>query len=371
MKTLFALLVVVHGLIHVMGFAHALGFATMAQLTQPISKSAGLLWLAAAVAMLSTAALYVIGNRWWWLAGVIAVVLSQLVIVMSWSDAKFGTIANVIVLIGVVLGYASQSPSSLRATYQREVDAHLASQSAFGTVLLTDGDLQSLPPAVQRYIRLSGAVGQPIVQNLRAQFRGRIRSGPDAPWMPFEGEQHNFFDTPARLFYMDAKRSGIPVQVFHRYVGAAATMRVTLASLWPMVNAAGREMNIAETVTMLNDMCWIAAGALISDQITWEEVDATRVRATFTNTNHTVRATLHFNADGELVDFVSDDRAVASSDGKSFTPMRWSTPLRDYRAFGAYRMSARGEGRWHPAEGSYAYIELELTGIEYNRLTRQ
>lgn len=258
--------------------------------------------------------------------------------------------------------------SRLRGAYDREVAARLATSGpSSANELLTEKDLQHLPAAVQRYIRLSGAVGQPRLRNLHARFRGRIRSSPDAPWMPFEGEQYNFFDTPARLFYLDAKRAGVPVQVFHRYVGATATMRVRLLSLVPMVNAAGPEMDRSETVTMLNDMCWIAAGALISEQITWEEVDATQVHATFTNAGHTVRATLHFNAEGELVDFISDDRAAASPDGKTFTAQRWSTPLRDYRAFGAYRMSARGEGRWHPVEGAYTYIEIELLEIAYNR----
>jgi hypothetical protein len=237
--------------------------------------------------------------------------------------------------------------------------------------VLTDAELLHLPIAVQRYIRLSGAVGQPHIRNVHARMRGRIRSGPDAPWMPFTGEQYNFFDTPARLFYMDATRSGFPLQVFHRYVGPAATMTVRAASLVTVVNAAGPEMDESETVTMLNDMCWIAAGTLISKQITWEEIDSLQVRATFTNAGHTVHATLRFNTDGELIDFVSDDRSAASPDGKSFTHQRWSTPLRDYSAFGSRRISARGEGRWHPAAGSFAYIELELTHVEYNVTDRR
>ncbi len=281
-------------------------------------------------------------------------------------------LVTTLALTAVVVSLRARSPASLRAAYEREVMSQLAAAPRnAGTEtadVLTEPDIAHLPTAVQQYIRVSGAIGQPRVRNLRAQVRGRIRSGPEAGWMSFEGEQHNFFAQPARLFYIDAKMFAVPTQVFHRYVGPSATMRVTIAWTYPMVNAAGPEMDVSETVTMFNDMCWIAAGTLVSDQIQWEELDSLRVRATFTNAGHSIGATLVFNANSELVDFVSDNRSAASPDGTSFTPMRWSTPLGEYRSFGVRRISALGEARWHAPEGVYTYIELELVDIEYNVL---
>ena len=83
---------------------------------------------------------------------------------------------------------------------------------------------------------------------------------------------------------------------------------------------------------------------------------------------HTVTAELVFSQDGDLVDFVSDDRLRSSSDGKTFTRQRWSTPVRDYRTFGSRRVCTNGEGRWHaPApEGNFAYLDFSLDGITYN-----
>ena len=45
MRLLFALLLVVHGLIHAMGFAKAFGLAELSQLTREISRPLGVLWL--------------------------------------------------------------------------------------------------------------------------------------------------------------------------------------------------------------------------------------------------------------------------------------------------------------------------------------
>lgn len=184
--------------------------------------------------------------------------------------------------------------------------------------------------------------------------------------MPFTGVQYNFYDAPSRLFYMDATMFGVPVKVFHRFVGPSATMRVKLASLFPLVDASGPIMDRVETVTLFNDLCVFAPGALISPNISWQEIDATTVKATFTNLDHTVSAVLSFNTAGELIDFVADGRGAISADGKSIVEMRWSTPLRDYRAFGVNRMASHGEGVWHAPAGNYSYLEFNIDSVEFN-----
>lgn len=364
MKLLFAVFIVVHGLIHLMGAAKAWGVAEIPQLTQPIDRSLGVLCLLAAALLVVTAISLFTWPQWWWMFGAGALVVSQVVIFTSWADARFGTIANVIVLGGVALGFLSQGPWSFRAEYDREIAQGLG--RAVATPLLTEVDLAQLPVVVQRYIRLNGAVGQPRVQNFRARFRGQIRSGPDARWMSFTGEQYNFYDQPSRLFLMSASMFGIPFQAFHRFIGPSATMRVKVASVVTMVDAKGPEMDEAETVTLFNDLCVFAPGALIDRRIQWQVIDPQTVSASFTNVGHTIHAVLSFNDRGELTNFAADGRAAASADGKSFTKMRWSTPLGDYREFGSHRLMARGEGIWHAPAGDYSYLRFDLDAIEYN-----
>ena len=129
--------------------------------------------------------------------------------------------------------------------------------------------------------------------------------------------------------------------------------------------AAGDRMAQAETVTMFNDMCIMAPAALVGPAIAWQSVDARTVKARFTNAGHTIQAVLSFNDAGELTDFVSDDRFQASSDG---TPRRtrWSTPIHGYHAYGGVRLASGGEGRWHDADGGYAYIHLTIDDVQYN-----
>lgn len=364
MRWLLVALIVAHGLIHLMGFAKAFGFAELPQLTQPISRSMGLLWLFAAVGLVATAVLFVRAPRVWWVMGFAAVAASQVVIVSAWRDAKLGTIGNALVLAAVVYGFAAQGPFSSRAEYRREVGRRLA--RAGSAPLVTEADLAPLPEPVRRYVRLSGAVGRPRVQHVKAVWRGRIRAGPGDRWMSFTAEQVNFPDEPARFFLMDARKGGLPVDVLHAFTADGATMRVRLLSLLPLVTAGGPELRRAETVTVFNDLCVLAPGALTDPAIQWEPMDDHTARAYYTVGTNTISAVLRFNESGELVDFVSDDRLALWPDGKQFTSQRWSTPVGDYRRFGDRRVAARGEGRWHPPEGEFVYLELELVDFEVN-----
>lgn len=363
-RPLLAVVLVIHSLIHLMGVAKAFGWARLPQLTLPFSRPAGLLSALAAVLFGAAAVTLFAAPHVWWMVGAAGLVVSQGAIATAWADARFGTVANVILLVGVAFGFLHDGPRGFNAMYARDEAAVLA--HAAPDTLLTEADLATLPPVVQRYVRQSGAVGQPYVRNFRVRFRGEIRSGPRAAWMAFTGQQVNGFAPRSRLFLMDASMFGMPVQAFHRYVGAAATMQVKVASLLTMVDAGGDAMNEAETVTLLNDLCVFAPGALPRAGIRWEPVDSLHARASFENAGHVVHAVLQFSGSGELVNFVSDDRGVLSADGKTVTKMRWSTPVRAYATYGGHRLTTGGEGIWTAAEGEYTYIRLEVSSVEYN-----
>jgi hypothetical protein len=359
-RTVFIVVLAIHGLIHLMGFAKAFGYAALPQFAQPIPRAMGALWLLAAGLLGAAAATVVPLPRWWWLIGALALIASQCAVVSSWSDAKFGTLANLVLLAGVLYGFASRGPLSLRAEYER----HLRTARPAGVAaVLTEADLAPLPDPVRRYVRGTGVLGRPSPRNFRATWSGRIRSNATSPWMAFTAEQVNTLDPPQRFFKMDAVMKGLPVDVLHVYDKAGATMRVKVLSVFPMADAKGPDMTRAETVTLFNDLCILAPGALISPLITWEPIDGNAARARFTLRANSISAELRFNAAGELVSFVSDDRSAASSDGGTLTRMRWSTPLREYAQMGPARVATRGDAVWHPATGAYAYGEFKLTSL--------
>lgn len=364
MKWAIVVLMTLHGLVHLMGPAKAFGWAELPQLAQPISRVGGVAWFLAALALLATAMSFAVSLRDWWAIGLVAVVCSQAVIVSSWGDARFGTLPNVVLLLVVVWGFMSQGPPSFRAEYRAAVATRLVDVPEMPT--LTEADLAPLPEPVRRYIRLTGAVGRPRAHHVRAVWAGRIRAGPDDPWMEFTAEQWNFPDEPARFFHMDARRAGLPVDVLHVFRGGEASMRVRMLSMIPLVDARGPELTRAETVTLLNDIALLSPSALAGPGLRWESIDDRSARVRYRLGSIETTAVLHVNDAGELTDFVSDDRLAASRDGSTFEARPWSTPVEAYRDVGGLHLMSRGEARWHTPEGEYAYVEMELLELEVN-----
>jgi Family of unknown function (DUF6544) len=315
----------VHGLIHVLGFAKAFGHAELPQLTRPISRQLGLLWLMAALAVGASVVTLLASPRYVWAVGAIALVLSQTAIASSWRDARAGTAANLLLLLVVAWGWFMEGPRSFRARFEEDAAAGVARPVDAPSV--TEADLQPLPGPVRRYLRATGVVGEPRVWNYRLRFRGRIRSGPDAAWMPFEARQQSFTDPPTRLFLMQARRAGLPVLAFHRLIGGRATMQVKIAGAIPIVDARGDVMDQSETVTLFNDMCLLAPATLLGPGITWQAVDERSTRARFTQGGHSISATLLFGEDA---------------------------------------LAAHGEARFLLPEGEFTYGEFDLQDVRYN-----
>jgi hypothetical protein len=363
MKTFFFLIILVHGLIHFLGFAKAYGLADIRQLKQLVSKHAGIAWLASGCLFILTAILYVTGREYWWIIGVPAVVLSQTLIFLAWKDAKFGTIATFIVLIPLVIAIANALPGSFRNIYEEEAQKGISRLGAQS--LVSENDIKDLPTPVKNYMRYAGVVGKPRVQNFRATFTGQIRRSMESGWMDFTSVQYNFFDEPTRMFLIESSMDGIPFDGLHLYEGSSATMEIKIASLFQIVDARGDTMTRGETVTLFNDMCVMAPATLIDSSIRWEPIDSLTAKATYSNKGYTISATLLFNSEGALIDFSSDDRFM-SADGITYKNYRWTTPMKDYKEFEGRKLPTEAELIWHMPEAEYVYGKFRLASIEYN-----
>ena len=360
-KYIFAFIIALHGLIHFMGFAKAFSYGNMVQLTKDISKPVGVLWFATALLFLIAMILFLMNNENWAWITIIAAIISQILIFSVWQDAKFGTIANILALAIAISGWASLN---FESHFKKDVWTHLQQTNTIQTQLLTEANIQYLPQPVQKYLRYTGVINQPKINNVRLVFEGEMREkGKD--WFSFRSVQYNFFDDPTRLFFLKAKMFGLPVLGYHDYQNAKANMDIRLLGLYAVVKAKGDEMNKAETVTVFNDMCLMFPATLIDTRIEWTAIDSTSAKATFTNAGNKISATLYFNEMGQLVNFISDDRYVVGD----MRQYRFSTPVKDYKLINGINVPTYGEAIWHYPDGEFIYGKFYLKSIEYNNRT--
>ena len=358
LRSLFICIVFAHGLIHLLGFIKAFEFAEIKELSLPISKPFGLMWLAAFLIFLVVTIFLILKSNYWWLVAFLAVLCSQILIINFWQDAKFGTIANVFILLMAIVGFGTWN---FENTFQKDVKNALHRTNVMESEFITGNDLQHLPQPVQNYLNYVGVVGKPKIKNFKIEFEGEMR-GKDQDWFRFTSQQFNFFDNPERLFFMKAKVKGLPAYGYHAYKNGEASMLIKLLSLFPVVDTKGREMDESETVTFFNDMCLFAPAKLIDKSIRWEEIDHSSVKAIFTNKSVSISAILYFNENGQLIDFVSDDRYDVS-DMKKY---RFSTPADHYKNINGHNLCTYGEAVWHYPEGNFVYGKFYLKEVAYN-----
>ena len=317
-----------------------------------------LFWLLTALLFLLSATLYLLKSGSWMYTCIIACLLSQVIIVLSWKDAKFGTIANGILLLIALLSLTTRL---FELSYKKEANGLVKQRSRLTVPLLTAADIGHLPVPVQRYLIYCGVLNQPKVLNMQVLFEGQMREkGKD--FFSFRSEQYNFFENPARLFFMKAAMYGITVPGYHRYVNATASMDIRLFGQFSVIHQSGPGMDSTETVTLFNDMCLLAPASLIDSRISWETIDSLTVRAVFINQGISISATLYFNTAGQLINFISNDR-MAIADHKKIP---FSTPVHQYRPVRGFNLMSDADAVWDYPDGKFVYGKFRLKDIRYN-----
>jgi hypothetical protein len=94
-----------------MGFVNQLNIKEISQFTgitlipvsELFSKILGIVWLLTSIIFIITAYGFTFDKSWWIIAGVISVIISQLMIILYWRDAKAGTAANALICAGLII----------------------------------------------------------------------------------------------------------------------------------------------------------------------------------------------------------------------------------------------------------------------------
>lgn len=361
LRILFGIILVVHGLIHGMGFLKAFDWFPITALQRDIGKLEGLCWLLTSLLFIAAGVMYFIDNKSWLMIGGIALFLSQLLIVLNWNEAKFGTIINVLVLVILVLQY---SAARFKSGFIEDVKKELAAGSNEAGKKNALSDLQHLPYPVQQYMIQSGFLEQKEIRNFKVEFKGRIRASATSAWMEFNSVQYSFMEHPARYFFMEAKMYGFPVAGYHAYRNGKAMMDIRLLSMFRVQFQDGELMDISETVTFLNDACLMAPAALLDKRIRWKSISNNEVEAVFANGKNSISARLIFSNDFKLINFISGDRYYYT--GKEMKKEQWETPVRAYDKKKRFLQMERGDAVWKLKEGDFCYGEFTVRDISYN-----
>jgi hypothetical protein len=363
-----ALLVLLHALLHLLGFVKAFGIApvpglggrTLVPLSAAGEKGVGLLWLVACVLLVAAAALLALGRERWWMVGAGGIALSQLLVVNAWPDAKAGTVVNALLAVTIVVAAAG-------SRFDRETRAAVARLYArvpATAPIVTADELGPLPAPVRRWLVGAGIVGRPRVRTARLEQGGSMRTTPDGPWMAVRAEQHFTVDEPAFVWSVDLRMKRLlPVAGRDTYTGGRGRMLVALGALVPVARGEGPKADQGTLLRYLAESVWFPSAAL-ARQISWTPIDDRRARATMSHGGVTASADFHFDEAGRLT-LLSADRYKGTE--PEARPERWEVSVTAWGRPGGLLVPVRGTIVWKLADGDFEWFRWEITRLEYDR----
>jgi hypothetical protein len=362
-KIFLAAILFIHGIIHLIGFMRAFAPEKVKIEGRPVGKPLGLLWLLTVVMFLISFVLWLFKNPNWSVVALIVVAVSQFLIITYWKEAKFGTIANVIILIWAWPHYGSQRFEKM---LQSEWDELKSGVVAPKNDTIREEQLKDLPYIVQKWLRQSGTVGNPSISHAYIRQRGNmILEAESTQKFDFEGIE--YFDIKQPSFIWSTKvyyASWLPLTVRDKWVDGEGAMLVKLLHVAKVVNAkADDALNKASAIRFLGEMCWMPSAAL-EPYVQWQEIDSVSALATLTYKEKSYSGTFFFSEDGKVETFEALRQFGTEKDAKEYP---WQVVVQEHDTFKGYTIPSRCMVTWKLPSGNFTWMELKITDMLVNR----
>jgi hypothetical protein len=367
LRSLLLLILVFHAIIHLLGFVKYWGLAPVSQLTgrtifeipEHLHRPYAVAWLAATLLLLTGGVGMMLRQEWWPLIAGLGVLSSQMLLIIAWPDAKFGTIANIIILLAAL-------PAAAEVRFNRsardDMDAVLRATQQLPATVITKEMIAGLPDPVQRWLSSSGVIGRTPASTIRLTQRGEMRQRPDGDWVPATAEQVFSVNPPGFVWRTTMEMMPlVTVLGKDRYSAGHGRMQISAYGLFTIVDGSGEQMDQGTMLRYLAEICWFPTAAL-SPNLSWTPVDSLTAQATLTDGDRSVSGIFRFNEAGDAVGFEAD-RYMDRPDGATLE--RWMITMEEVKDLSGFRIPVRSSVTWKLKEGDHTWFRLEVESIEY------
>src|SRR6056297_383486 len=361
MRIALIILIGIHGIIHLFGFFKAYGISEFNAISQPISKTFGIFWFLAFLLLIFTVILFFVQSDYWWLSGFLAVIISQGLIFNYWSDAKFGTIANLVILISVIISYSS---FSFKHKIAEERKGLFENSEPVSKKVISKETISEMPSIVQKWLINSGTIGKSPISNVHLIQKLQLKMKPEqSEWNNGTAEQYFTVQPPAFNWTITSQMSSIlNVAGRDKYENGNGEMTIKLFSLITVANAKNHEkINQATLQRYLAETVWFPSASL-SPYITWESLGENSAKATMEFKGAKGSGEFHFDETGNFKKFV----AMRYQDINAEEPTEWTVIATKTEERNEIKIPVECEASWTLESGKWTWLKLKLTEIKYN-----
>jgi hypothetical protein len=362
MKVIFMIILLIHGLIHLLGFLKAFLLAELNEITNHVSKPMGLLWLLAALILVLAGALMFFKNPLWWLFAIIGVLISQVLIIVFWKDSLYGTIPNVLIMTVALAAFAHYG---FEKKIRKEVTYILENSKEELSSPITKQEISQLPESVQTWLNAAGVIGKPRIQTVFMKQNYQIKLKPEQKdWYTTVAEQYSTISPPA--FVWKAEIEMMPsISAFGRdkFIGGEGEMVFKLFSVFSVANdGPNPQINEAALQRFLGEIVWYPTAAL-HDDITWKELGDHSAKATLTLGGRSGSGIFSFGKDGHVRSFSALRYQGSGPEAKR---SEWTVNVTSTKEFDGIKVPASGEVTWKLDSGNWTWAKFEIVACNFN-----
>ena len=362
MRIVFLIFILIHALIHIMAFLKAFELAELKEFTSPVSKPMGLIWFAAFIILSAAAIFHFFNNPYWWVLGLIGAVLSQILIFQFWSEAKYGTIPNVLILLVAIIACFQ---FYLDKSIQKEISYVLDESVIPKSKIISKDMLVDLPSPVQNWLENCGIMGKPAIGNVQMEQLFEIKLKPDQKiWYSTKAKQYITANPPS--FVWTAHMQVMPLLYASgrdKFIDGKGEMLFKLLSIFPVANDGNNpEINEAALQRFLGEIVWIPSAAL-EKHIKWEAIDNNSAKATLSYQGASGSGIFTFNEKGEVEKYTAMRYMGSGPDAKKF---EWYIDIAENKEMNGVIVPNKCSATWVLPSGEWTWTEIEVLKINFN-----
>ena len=231
--------------------------------------------------------------------------------------------------------------------------------------LFTKDEFAGLPEPLQKYVEACGYIGKPKMNWVCMTYDDvDFKQGKDGPSLKIDYTQYDFVSVPCRMAFIDSSMFGVPFEGYDSYLDGKGGMKGVVGKVVTIFNETGLQMDQACLVTYLAESLF-APSILLSNYITWEEIDAYHVKAVITCSGQTASGIFTFNEKNEFVSFTTEDRSATNSDGV-IENIPWMASCDRYQvAENGISYPTSFSATWQYPDGDFTYFDGTIDSVTY------
>lgn len=355
------ILIFVHGIFHLPGFIKACTIYPVNYLTLPVSGPMGLAWLLGFLTFGLVAFMYLRNSPIRWKIGLIAVIISQGLIIYFWEDLSYGTIPNALLFAFFVKeGFETNFLNMINSEIE-----YISSLRPLSARKITENDIMMLPDPVQKWLKNSGIVDKLPIAAIRLSQECLLKlTSNQKNWFPAYAEEYFITKEPAFVWKVSMTILAL-IQITGRdkLINGRGEMLIKAFSILSLVDATNSiRINQGTLQRYLGEIVWFPSAAL-SPFITWEAIDDSAARAIIHSGNTVASGIFHFDSSGRFSRF----ECMRYMDGSSKSRLtKWEIIASEWEKVTDIEIPTRLRAIWQLEKGNWEWAMFHVTAVHYD-----